>query len=87
MKRPNMRHVLKSDPIKLMRALASIKTDGVHIPAFMADSSAIGAFSMGWRGPHRIEADVTAKRDVDFITARRRSAGAIRPYLARHHPA
>jgi hypothetical protein len=35
------------DPIKLMRVLARIKADGVHIPAFMAASSAIRAFSLG----------------------------------------
>jgi len=35
------------DPIKLMRLLARIKADDVHIPAFMADSSAIRAFSLG----------------------------------------
>jgi len=35
------------DPIKLMRALARIKADDVHIPAFTADSSAIRAASPG----------------------------------------
>jgi len=29
-----------------MPALAGIKADRVHFPAFMADSSAIGAFSL-----------------------------------------
>jgi hypothetical protein len=36
-----------SDPTKLVRVLVRIKADGVHIPAFMADSSAIRAFSLG----------------------------------------
>jgi len=35
------------DPIKLMRVLARIKADDVHIPAFTADSSAIRAVSLG----------------------------------------
>jgi hypothetical protein len=30
-----------------MPALAGIKAGGVHFPAFMADSSAISAFSLG----------------------------------------
>src|SRR6185295_4569064 len=49
----NMQRVLTGDPTKLVRVLARIKADGVHIPAFMADSSAIRAFSPGmiesWR--------------------------------------
>ena len=40
--------VLTGDPTKLVRVLARIKADRVHIPAFMADSSAIRAFSLGW---------------------------------------
>ena len=36
------------DPTKLVSVLVRIKADGVHIPAFMADSSAIRAFSLGW---------------------------------------
>jgi len=43
-----MQRVLTGDPTKLVRVLARIKADGVHIPAFMADSSAIRAFSLGW---------------------------------------
>ncbi len=35
-------------PVKMMCAAAGIKTGGVHIPAFMAESSAISAFSLGW---------------------------------------
>src|SRR5690349_13062147 len=37
----NMQRVLTGDPTKLRRRLARIKADRVHIPAFMADSSAI----------------------------------------------
>src|SRR5215207_3355472 len=48
MMRRNMRASPQSDPIKLVRVLARIKADRVHIPAFMADSSAIRAFSLGW---------------------------------------
>src|SRR5215207_1242510 len=44
----NMQWVLTVDPTKLMHARGAIKADGVHIPAFMADSSAIRAFSLGW---------------------------------------
>src|SRR5260370_26283153 len=32
----------------MMRASAGFKPDRNHIPAFMADSSAINAFSAGW---------------------------------------
>src|SRR5437773_1331615 len=37
----SMQRVLTGDPTKLMRLLVRIKADGVHIPAFIADSSAI----------------------------------------------
>jgi hypothetical protein len=33
---------------QMMRALAAIKPGFIHIRAFMADSSAISAFSLGW---------------------------------------
>ena len=36
------------DPTKLVRVFVRIKADDVHIPAFMADSSGIRAFSPGW---------------------------------------
>ena len=35
------------DPTKLVGVSVRIKADDVHIPAFMADSSAIRAFSLG----------------------------------------
>src|SRR6188474_879013 len=44
----NMQRGPHGDPTKLGRGLVRIKADGVHIPAFMADSSAIRAFSLGW---------------------------------------
>src|SRR5215204_6173498 len=43
----NMRRDPHGDPTKLVRVLVRIKAAGVHIPAFMADSSAIRAFSLG----------------------------------------
>src|SRR5262245_31949722 len=44
----NIQRVLASNPTKLMRAQGAIKADVVHIPAFMADNSAIRAFALGW---------------------------------------
>jgi len=43
-----MNPALEGNTPKMRRAAAGNKPGFIHIPAFMAESSAINAFSLGW---------------------------------------